>query len=425
MTPTVVRLLRHQLDTVRSETPLTILVGGYGCGKTYTLAACAHRMASDMPGLPLLWVEPTYRMVQDVALPTLLRYFEAVGVRTHWHKTDHTLTLGNGTVLYLRSGDKPERLVGTNMAGALIDEAALQDEAVAKQALARVREPRAPYRRTYMATTPEGLGTWLHRWAELDVKEGTTVVRARTSDNHHLDAAQVALVTAHFTEHEREQYLLGRFVGKSGRVYQALDERQHVRIFAPSHNTPAWYGLQEQGGVQLWADFNVSCMAWLTVYVSRDGSAHVLSEHKGVDTDTASHIKRWQAEVRDMAAHSWRCPIDWRKVHAYTDAAGRARVSSASQSDILHLRAAGLVVKTPTSNPPVRDRVSAVNSMLRAGRLSISPQCKHLLQALQQQGYDKTGAPDKAGGHDHWTDALGYGIHGQWPVKLQTLQRTP
>jgi hypothetical protein len=60
----------------------------------------------------------------------------------------------------------------------------------------------------------------------------------------------------------------------------------------------------------------------------------------------------------------------------------------------------------------VRDRVAAVQGLLENGkgehRLKISNTCKRMIECLELQCYSDKGVPDKEGGHDHMTDALGY-----------------
>ena len=108
----------------------------------------------------------------------------------------------------------------------------------------------------------------------------------------------------------------------------------------------------------------------------------------------------------------------WDRVHAYTDAAGRARDTSASASDVEHLQVGGFTVRTPKANPPIRDTVNKVNHALALGNLLVSPRCKKVQESLNSQGRDKYGNPDKTGGHDHFTDAIRYGINPQ--VRIHT-----
>jgi hypothetical protein len=68
--------------------------------------------------------------------------------------------------------------------------------------------------------------------------------------------------------------------------------------------------------------------------------------------------------------------------------------------------------QSPKANPPVRDRIAAVQALLENGkgqvRLQVSETCKRLIECLELQCYTEKGDPDKDAGHDHMNDALGY-----------------
>ena len=68
--------------------------------------------------------------------------------------------------------------------------------------------------------------------------------------------------------------------------------------------------------------------------------------------------------------------------------------------------------QSPKANPPVRDRIAAVQALLENGkgqvRLQVSATCRRLIECLELQCYTEKGDPDKDAGHDHMNDALGY-----------------
>jgi len=104
----------------------------------------------------------------------------------------------------------------------------------------------------------------------------------------------------------------------------------------------------------------------------------------------------------------------------YPDASGQSRHTNASESDIDILRAAGFSVMVNGMNPAIRDRINAVNGLLAHDKLKVNTNtCPHLTAALESQGYDKKGQPEKFDDHpaiDDWNDSLGYFISYRWPV---------
>ena len=110
----------------------------------------------------------------------------------------------------------------------------------------------------------------------------------------------------------------------------------------------------------------------------------------------------------------------------FGDATGRARKTSASQSDYIIIRSDTRFepkrIYYPKSNPPVADRFAATNAILcnAAGerRLKIHPRCKRLIEDLTVRAYKEgTSDVDDYGDIGHITDALGYVIHRMFPLR--------
>jgi hypothetical protein len=112
------------------------------------------------------------------------------------------------------------------------------------------------------------------------------------------------------------------------------------------------------------------------------------------------------------------------RVMGYPDASGAARSTNSSRSDIAILEAYDIHNMAPKANPPVRDRVSAVQALLENGngevRLCIDPSCKRTIECLELQSYNLKGEPDKEANYDHMNDALGYVVHRTFEVGRAT-----
>ena len=64
------------------------------------------------------------------------------------------------------------------------------------------------------------------------------------------------------------------------------------------------------------------------------------------------------------------------------------------------------------------------NAAFHEGKLKINlRKCPNLVQALEQQPYDKNGEPDKGQGLDHPNDGLGYFVNWTMPVKKPTIRQ--
>ena len=118
------------------------------------------------------------------------------------------------------------------------------------------------------------------------------------------------------------------------------------------------------------------------------------------------------AHDTDALAQEIRRRFPDHRIYAYPDASGGNRSTNASQTDIQILESYGFTNQSPRSNPPVRDRVAAVQALLENGkgevRLQVAANCKRTIECLELQSYTEKGDPDKDAGYDHMNDGLGY-----------------
>ena len=82
----------------------------------------------------------------------------------------------------------------------------------------------------------------------------------------------------------------------------------------------------------------------------------------------------------------------------------------------------GFKVVSGKANPPVLDRINAVNSMLCNAvgerNLLIDPTCKKMRECLIKMSYKEgTRVPDKDNIYDHMSDALGYAVYQNFGIK--------
>ena len=212
----------------------------------------------------------------------------------------------------------------------------------------------------------------------------------RSVDNPHLPPDFIERLEANYDPTLLKAYLDGEFVNlTTGTVYDRFDRIKHVISKLPD---------TEREPLRIGVDFNVGNMSDV-IGVKLNNTLLVIDEVSGAhDTDSlAQQIKA-------------RYPN--RQIYVYPDASGGNRSTNASQTDIQILESYGMANQSPRANPPVRDRVSAVQALLENGkgqvRLQISATCKRMIECLELQCYTEKGDPDKDSGHDHMNDALGY-----------------
>lgn len=111
-----------------------------------------------------------------------------------------------------------------------------------------------------------------------------------------------------------------------------------------------------------------------------------------------------------------------KKIIIYPDASGGNESANASRSSLTILSDNGLTIHANKSNPPVRDRINAMNRKMARDELFINDKLEKLMHSLQSQAYKDDGKPEKftehkGGAIDDWNDALGYFIAYKFPIQ--------
>jgi hypothetical protein len=399
-------VLKHQYEFIAdTDHKFLGLVGGYRSGKTYALCIKALQLANLNSELPGIISEPTYGMLNRVLIPTMNGLLYKLGILFNLSKSEGYYDISfNGIEkrIWLLSGENYERAAGISASYFLMDEIDLMKKEVARNAfnMFASRLTRGECMQGCCCSTPEGFN-FLYEFFEENKDTDRILYRGSTYDNPFIDKSYFETMAKTHTSNQLEAYLKGYFVNlTTGQVYYAFDRKSNstnltLNDWHPSH------------AIHCGVDFNVNKMA-CTIGMLEEENLYFVDEIIGCrNTD---HLVTTLQE---------RFP--GRTIIVYPDASGSAGKTSASESDIAKLKAAGFLVQAKNKNPPVKDRVSSFNTKLcnAQGKRSLFvniQNCPHLVKGLEQQGYDTTGAPDKSTGLDHALDAAGYLVHFLFPV---------
>ncbi len=388
------RMLPHQRAFWELPNFVKLLVGGYGCGKTRIGALRSIWSSAVNAPIPTLYVSPTYKQAKKTVVLSIREILDRAGVRYRYNKTDHEFFIPgwNGTI-WIASGDEPESLKGPNLATAGIDEPFLMKEEILGVVLSRLRHPEARVRELFLTGTPEQLNWGYELARNVEGKHDLGMVVGRTADNVHLPGQFVEMLERAFDENQRAAYMDGRFVNlTAGRVYRHFDSAVHARSVER-------LGCEVVVGV----DFNVDCLSAVVCAVVGE-AVHCFDEVRLRDA-TTYELAEWLHE---------RYP----GVRVFPDPSGRARRTSALKSDFRILQDRGFRVEARLAAPAVRDRVNAVNGLLRVGRLSVE-RCPNLVRDLELVTW-RNGDIDKVSDASltHASDALGYLVEKLFPVRV-------
>jgi hypothetical protein len=381
-----------------NQTQIIGISAGYGAGKTRALAAKAVTLAAANQGFIGCVMEPTGPLIRDIWQNDFEDFLEYYAIPYTFRASplpEYMLHLpGGDTKILCRSFENWSRIIGLNLAWVLADEIDTVTPAIANKAFPKIlgRLRSGNVRQFGAASTPEGF-RWM--WTTFGSEDAQTrqdrkLIKMRSVDNPHLPPDFIERLEANYDPTLLKAYLDGEFVNlTTGTVYDRFDRTKHVISKLPD---------TEREPLRVGVDFNVGNMS-AVIGVKLNNTLFVIDEISGAH-DTDSLAQQIKARYPD------------RRIYVYPDASGGNRSTNASQTDIQILESYGMANQSPRANPPVRDRVSAVQALLENGkgqvRLQINASCKRMIECLELQCYTEKGDPDKDSGHDHMNDALGY-----------------
>jgi hypothetical protein len=410
----------------------TLFSGGFGSGKTSCMIRGSFVDATHSSSAIIGLFQPKYELIDSFIFPLMEQFLIEQGIRYTSNKKLHEISTSNGQIgdFIFRSFDKPELIVGYEVYRAHVDEIDVTDIEQSRVAwnkiIARCRQrplglPQElmlwneedqrwePDNRVRAYSTPEGYKFTYQQWC-LSKNPEYAYICADSRKNNFLPKGYVESLMASYPDELVDAYVRGQWVNMaSGAVYSSYDPKLHGSKERIKPGEPLYIG----------CDFNVRNIC-ATVWVKRKGQEwHAISELTGVyDTPELINIitERWKNEGHDITI--------------YPDASDPTHTTNASMSDIIMLQKAGLRIRALKSkdgrgyrNPDVRDRIVAMNSGFKNGRIFINAiECPSASRCLVQQPYDKNGQPCKKSGFDHHNDATSYPIAYELGIKKPVFQ---
>jgi len=383
-----------QIELLSSTSPTIVFRGGAGSGKTRGGVMWALHRFLQWPGARGMIVAATFPMLKQSVLVHLLELAAQIGLydpgngKALWtyNKTEKEIRLPwSGSTLWLRSADKPDSLLGADLAWLYGDEVALWKHDAFRYAVGRLRQPGFDQQDCY-TFTPKGLN-----WAYEQLgspREGLHIIQASTKDNPWASGAFKARLRREYGEGSAfyRQEAEGEFVAYEGLVYPTFTDN---RVFCGAAPPCVEY----VGGVD-WGWTHPGVLLVLGVHAS--GALLVVDEVSETERDP----DWWAEKAKELGD---RYPgIKW-----FCD--------PSAPSSIEKFRKLG--VNAEKANNEVLPGIAAVGGRFADGKLLVSAACTKLRSALSTYVWKKragSGAtidePEKV--NDHEPDALRYAVMG-------------
>jgi Terminase large subunit, T4likevirus-type, N-terminal len=399
-----IKLHKKQMEVYRSKARFRVVVAGRRWGKT-SLSRILMITRAKKPRQRIWYVAPTYRMAKQIMWSDLLEAIPKKWVKKI-NETSMSVTLINGSKIELRGADKPDSLRGVRIDFLVLDEFQDMVPEVWTQALRPtladskgdaifIGTPKA-YNYLYEVYRRGQNPLFVERnlWQSWQFPTVTSPF---------IPASEIESARKDMDEKSFKQEFEASFETMSGRVYYAFDRKVHVKPCEFNPKLPIWIGM----------DFNVDPMSMVVLQQQPDGTVWAVDEVVLFGSNT-------EESCDELEKKYWR---NQKQITMYPDPAGNQRQHARGETDLDILREKGFKkIKHRKRHPKVADRVNSVNRMLRAAdgsiRLYIDPKCVHLIKSLEQTIYKKGSRDmDKDMGVEHSTDALGYPIELEFPIR--------
>lgn len=344
---------------------------------------------------------PTFDLLRLRALEGFRQDLDLLGISHKINESRMTINLhGYGNII-MRSYDRPERIVAYETAHSIVDEidTLKKDKAalVWRKVTERNRQKGLNVNTIGAVTTPDqGIKGFVYdRWVR-NTTDMHHLIKAPTWSNPYLPDGYIDQIRANYDPTIAELYIDGEFVNLTDKiVYHFYNANEH-------HTDRV---IQKGDALHIGQDFNVGgCVS--VVFIIENGRAIAVDEFVSHDTeDLCNNIKHRYRE---------------NGVTVYPDASGDNNSTNASATDIQIIKRNGIKTAADSRNPYIKDRVNAKNALISQGRFLVNTKkCPNYSDALQNQGYDKKGVPEKFDTHpaiDDYNDAAGYFIHKRFPI---------
>lgn len=381
------------LEACKTHT-ITGLITGQGFGKT-TAGMYQALISALMQPCSGMIVAPTYNMLVQVVLPIFNKIMPK-GLVVESNKAEGWYKLRNSSVIWLRSGDRPEKLDGSNLQWVWLDEAKIfSTDDVFRILIGRVgRDARGG--KLWITSTPLGINHWLYKLFVENPPPNTTYITGSTKDNIFLPAMYYDSLKATYTGVYAEQQLEGRFVSFEGLVYDTFSLHENVADVKYNPDLPILWGIDDgyaHGDGEGSAGYHPRVI--LICQQHADGAVHVLAEY-------VATLELPEVSINNVLKLSPAPPMV-----AYID-------SSASE---LKRRLHDIGINTVSSTHRVAEGIKVVRRYVQDGNgnrlLKIHPACKRTIREFQMYRYSDngrgiSGEPAPVKQDDHCMDALRY-----------------
>lgn len=393
-----------QAAIARAKARFKVVVAGRRFGKSFFCLVRMLTEASKGKDRRIWYIAPSFRMAKQIMWRDLKKHTPKSWLAKKPNETELTLELKNGTEISCKGADNPDSLRGVGLDYVVMDEFQDMRPEVWEECI-----------RPTLATT-NGHALFIGTPKSFNGLYDVYMLGQDPTRKQWVSWQFPTIASPFIPKHEIEQArqdmdprtfsqeFEASFLNVSGRIYYPFSRERNIRHnleFNPK--LPIWVGM----------DFNIDPMSMCIMQPQPDGTVWVIDEIVQFNSNV-------DQAAEELARRYWRY---MNQTIIFPDPAGKSRQHARGESSLDILREHGFkYIKHRRKHPPVDDRINAVNRMILSAsgdvKLLVNEKCKQTIRSLEQTMY-KEGSRDidKAMSVEHVTDALGYCIEYNFPVR--------
>ena len=401
-------LTEPQKEIFDCDARFRVVVAGRRFGKTF-LSMWEIAKFARHPNRKIFYIAPTYRQAKQIIWEDLKQQLASKRWAKKINESDLSITLVNNSKIFLRSADNPDSLRGVSMDFLIMDEAAMIDQRMWTEVCRPALSDKEGH--GLFITTPRGMNWIYDLFNNAGHLPDYESFQYTTLEGGNVPAEEVQAAKRELDEKSFRQEYEATFETYAGLIYYNWDSKTNV-INEPPH-------VDDRTLLHIGMDFNHTPLSACIATIQGD-QITFFDEVKIDGSNTWEMVE----EIRNRYPNN--------RVWVNPDASGNQRRTSSNTTDHKILQQAGFTLKVKGNNPPVRDRIAAVNANLKSAegdiRLRVTANCKNVIKCISSQVYKEgTMIPEKDGPNDmsHMNDALGYLVHWTNPIRGPQLPKQP
>lgn len=386
-----------------NDSRFKVVVAGRRFGKTHLALYSAFLKALSRKDQKIWFIAPTYRQAKNIAWTVLKKIvFDESRFVKKTNESELSIIFFNDSKIELKGADNEDSLRGVGLDYIVLDEFAFMK----KEAWTEVLRPALSDKKgsAMFIGTPDGFNYFYDLFQKgRNGEDGFKSWFFKSIDSPFLDKAEIEAARKELDERTFRQEYEASFETASGRIYYSFNR--------DINKTELGYNPDYE--LKLCLDFNVNPCIWEFAQTIK-GQDFIIDELARQNTNTEDMAKA----VGDRYGYD-------KPIIIYGDYSGTFRATNTLTTDyqIIKQILPNVTIKVKP-NPPVIDRVNAVNSRLKnaAGENNLFiniKKCPQLVKDLEQVIWkeDRREIDKSNSERTHASDALGYYIEFEYSIK--------